>query len=165
MWVLPQSDIWGCSFPLTVAPSRCCVWVWLPARLIHVSAVCHVFSVLSMLLFRESNFSLSRSLNVPTASSVKLVHTQDPLLLCPLPLSCRNWGWLLVFCVASSFPSCLSSTSRCNSSHFYFLCRVGCDVIEKGTGLPKSSPWLGGAAKVCWGACTQEEKQGVLHSE
>lgn len=87
-------------------------------------------------------------------------------LSCSVPFLClagaEGGFWC---CVASAFPSCLSSTSRCNSSHFYFLCRVGCDVIEKGTGLSKFSQLLGGAAKVCWGACTQEEKQGVLHSE
>lgn len=168
---IPQSAVTqssvslGCCFTLTVASSHCSVWVWLPVSLIHVSAMCRIILMVSMFCsVKVISLSLLCSVNVHTASSVKLVHSQElsfsVSLLCLAGMEGGFWCF-----VASSFPSCLSSTSWCNSWHFYFLCRVGCDVIEKGTGLSKFSQLLGGAAQVCWGACTQEEKQGILHSE
>lgn len=134
-----------------------CLRVWF------MSLLCVTLFWWYQCLFCEDNFTLSFVLLMFTQLVQRSLFTPRNLL-CLLSLSFRNWGWLLVFCVAS-FPSCLSSTSWCNSWHFYFLCRVGCDVIEKGTGLSKFSQLLGGAAQVCWGACTQEEKQGILHSE
>lgn len=53
------------------------------------------------------------------------------------------------FCVAFivSFP--LLSNSCDSTWRFCWLYRVGCDVVEKGTGLPKFSQLQGGAAQVC----------------
>lgn len=62
--------------------------------------------------------------------------------------SLRDGGWLLLFSGVSS-PSCCSSTSWCNSCHFYVLHRVGSIIIEKGTGPSHFSQLLGGDTLVC----------------
>lgn len=82
---------------------------------------------------------------------------RSPSCSAPFLCSYRHWGWLLACCVAPSLPLRLSPAAWCNPWHFYFLCGVGCDGIEEGTGLSQFSQLLGGAARCAEGLYSGRE--------
>lgn len=143
---------WMCSL-------RTVVFEICPVGLVKLSVVelCILLVGFIVVHWRWSSISLCLAI-VSTTSSVQLPqHKLLSLFHCP------EWETADVCILIVSFP--LLSNTRGNTWLIDWFYRVGCDIVEKGTGLPKFSHLQGGAAQVCWGACTQEEKQGILHSE